>query len=312
MTGLGLAISACSPKPVIKPDDSPFATDSNYDTLQFEACQQLNYGVGFCSTKEDERVKVNIKTTGYTGGKITLSGCGESRWEYTFSENTDHVSISLAPIKSECVAAFTLSPTLIGQVGSMAVVGSIRGRLYLEPSVLGKESKSKFSQVKEHSDLSNEIFSFEWPNEAAEVKMVSRGDNPSCKNSLKKTYKSDNGEIKVPLSDILQNNERGRCIVKGTAKDKDLSKTLTWAVSSYANNFKPLEIPSINWNGSKLCVKSEESVALLVLDQEKEVASKACFKANFRDKHQLRVLTSSGRGLVGEWNPEVKGWKWFR
>ena len=75
--------------------------------------------------------------------------------------------------------------------------------------------------------------------------------------------------------------------------------------------FVPLAIPNIVLTSDKLKVVGTDQVSIISLDGRYEIDKSAEFRFNPNQNHILRLLTVSGRLVIGKYYP-VLGWVWVQ
>ena len=283
-----LLLAGCAGK--LKPDSVPGAMASHYPTAEFTACGTRFVGLGICPAYQGGVLEVQ----GYYKGTIQIDSERCNIHIKTRYENSQSVKVALA--NTSCVVDFVVSPEYPNDAKSGIVIESLKGRLYWKSLPQGAAYFSQSTKVKEGLNAS-----FSFPADEP-VKLSFRG----CGITYDEEKEPENGKITVMLRDIVFMDMPMDCILEGAAIGSKVTR-LTWQVWSYDSAFTPLAVPSAEVKNKKLTVKAEGPVSVLSLDDQYVIDNQTTFKFDPSKPHVLRLITTGGRLLIGEWSGS---WTW--
>jgi hypothetical protein len=284
-------------------DPSPSAAASNYPTAEFWAQGKLFHGLGEIALKKGEPLAaLSLKVQGYFEGTIRVdSGFCHLRKSLNYSDT------GLLPIPLEgkavdsCVLDIVVTSVYPKVYDSNTLVYEQKGQLLVKVLTDQKPFFLASSRVQEKSDVWLHV-----PTEGltGSIQAVFRG----CGHEYTDTVPINDSEALLSARWVGGQQLPARCVFEGFLEGLGGITRVSWNVWSYAREFSPLPLPTLVYDGERLMVRGDPSVAAIVLDDSVELSSKAVFKLEQEKGHVLRLITVKGRSVVCQWLPPRSEW----
>lgn len=294
---IGLIVSGCGAK--LRPDRFPPAAFSGYPSAEFYACGERWLGLGYCEIEKGRSVEeIEFAIQGFYKGRIRIFSEALPADVIFSYEGSKRIPIDLrgtpnAPI----VLGIAVNPEypgenenaveLFGTIGWLLINVTEPGEVFTFHRTLRPVSTDQLIRVDSSGASSHFVVSDE------------------C--GVEREILASGAETEIRLSGLGVSTQMiGSCILFIASNVPSFDVWLSWR---YAQDFRPLAIPSIKVEKRKLHVDAESGVTIVALDSKVEVDHKGKFDWDGSKSHVLRLLTVKGRTLVGEYEPG-KGWSW--
>lgn len=292
----------------IKPDPSLSAVQANYPTAEFIACGKRWHGLGICPLYANETLdEIQLQVQGYFSGDIRVFasspdviGC---KMDYhTTYEGTQLVTIPVPQVMSSCTFSISVAPKYPNQEKQFEV----------NPKVF-----SGFLRVRRLAPedfWSGEVlFTPEHGMNMIELRTGDRGSLISsirgCGINFDGTLDAVNGKIVIDLNEKGLNPIRQLCTIEGIVFSEPYVK---WSrlVAVYDERYDPLPKPAVIDSDNEITVYADSTVSAIFLDNDFKLWSVGEFPFDSRKAHVLRLITTSARSVIGEYNPLTQSWTW--
>ncbi len=307
LTAFLLMLVGCGQK--LRPDPSLAAITANYPTAEFRACGKLHHGLGICVLREGaDLASVQLKLQGYHSGefKIDSEGCSAGPEQIRYSKNKTYSVPLTGKAAKSCVISMTVSPTYDNQKNSGIKVHGFRGHLYVKVIKEGDEIQTYLLRESGNWKRFWKIAT----GEVEDVRVFATGCGLTIDKKIKPS--EEDTSISIPLHSLISDLNK-TCVIEGVIQGKVYKDLLlTVLVAQYESAYVPLAEPVVEIKNGKISIEASESVSIISVGDDYQIASKATFGPDLKKSFTVRLLTVKGRSLVGEWNPSTKEVVWVR
>lgn len=269
-------LSGCG---TLRPDGSPSAISSYYPTADITCNGKHFNGLAFCASP------AHIEIQGYASGSVRLDSERCQLGRSVVYANSAPVELDVSPTDS-CLVDITVASDLIS---------SVVGRVYIK-TTKGNSYDTFIDKVPEGTDRALVL----------PARTTSRVLLEGCGVHLDQMLSPTDGAIAIHLKDLMLS--RKDCLFEGAVVDGTSIRRFGWQLWVYSKNFNPLPEPLVTVANSKITITGSQEVSIITWDRKFILDSKATF-VNDGAPHTVRLITSKGRLLIGEW--DGKAFKWI-
>lgn len=297
-----ISLTGCSSAKLVQDPSIP-AIKANYPTAEMQACGKRWHGLGTCALKKGEPLQtVNFQVQGYYRGTITVESKTCQVSQTVSYENNALVPFSIPGLAAQsCTLSVTVSPEYPKRKDETVVVYSFRGHVHVRvhdgnlwQGFTGKVAGQWQRTLKVKAGGQGK------------VRVMADG----CDVKYDQQLDLISGVLDFPLHDAVLRGTPKYCVLSGAVLDPQYEDFLFTAfVAQYDSSFAPLAIPALQVDGDKLHVTAENAVSVVAFDEEFIIGQGGKFKWDQNKVHIIRLLTTAGRSVIGEYTPSG-GWKW--
>lgn len=284
----------------LREDPLPPAAQSNFPSAEGYFHGDHFVGLGVTSMQIGQPWdELNFRIQPYYKGTVRVfsESCDVDEFTTYNGNSPIHVSIR-KKVEKSCLFSFVVAPTYPKQESSGIKVYPVKGALYVKALSPGIDWTGFTSKVSSSGSASISI-----PSEQTETVVV-RG----CDSTFEAPTAPINGMIKVS-TDSLGNGGRVRgCVYQGALLES--KRRFTWMVWYHASDYQRIPKPLLTQSDETLKVMSDQYVSIVSLDKHWKVGPEQEFDFDPGVPHFLRLLTVSGRVLVGFWSSQGGRWLW--
>lgn len=286
-------------------DPSQPAISANYMTAELITCGKRSLGTATCGARLGDEVELKVQGI-YQGEMRAVSTACNLDKSLSYSMN-ELVSFKFPLINKRCLVTVTVFPDYPISMRNDVVVYGLRGVVAFR----SQEGTDFYMHTQQTGDTTIHQ-TLRVPVKAQDKATVVLG---GCgMPTSQKTLDVIQGAVSIPLQDYINLESANSCILDGFLLTGEDDITFLGLYSKFAATFSPLPIPELLADPIKetLAVRALKNVSLIVLDDRVTVASAVKLKkVNFGIAHILRLYTSKGRSLIGEWDPQKGEWSWM-
>jgi hypothetical protein len=300
---LVLATACCTGR--IKEDQSKSAIDANYMTAEMLACGERYFGLGVCYAPYGGEIKFSVQGVYKGQMRVVSTGCAVDE-TFTYAEN-ELVTLSYRMQNRRCLFGITMTPDFPRSIKGSTVIYGLRGLIAFR----AEEGDTYFADyLQTVEDRPSAVL--EVPVASKDPVQVTLGGCGQPISRLEAT--PANGIISLQLKDYVNLSNVDVCVLDGYVLSEEDDITVTGLYTRFSSDFSPLAIPEVVMDpkSKRLTVNAPPSTGVVALDSRIEIEAKACFKDfDSTVPHVLRLYTSKGRSVIGEWNPQEGEWIWM-
>ena len=296
------ALTGCSSAKLVQDPSMP-AIKANYPTAEMRACGKRWHGLGTCAVKRGDPLEsVDFKVQGYYRGTITVESKTCQVSQTVSYENNALVHFSIPGLAAQsCTISVTVSPEYPKRKDEDVVVYSFRGHVHVRVH----EGNLWAGYTLKAAGLWQKTLAINVGG-TGPVRVLAAG----CGIQYDQNLNLVSGKLEFPLHDAVDRSAPGYCVLSAAVTDPQYEDLLFTAfVARHDPSFAPLAIPAVSIDGDKIVVKAENSVSIVNFDDEFKIAQSGKFKWDKNQAHVIRLLTTAGRSVIGEYTP-TGGWKW--
>jgi len=288
----------------IRPDSSVPAAQSNYPTVEFKVNGVTAQGLIILEMQQGDPLdSVSFSVQGYYSGKITIRSkdCQiEQRERY---EKNQVLTYELSgPAVKSCLISVSLQPEFPKEKNQSIQIHPFEGHAFIRVSRPGEHWNGYTTKTRFDVDAVLDL-----PvNSLGSVYAAVQG----CGAQFEGPLPVKAGNAKLKLSQLIQPFQPESCIFQGVFVDGNDIKFFSWMVWMYSKEFIPLSVPLVKYKGKKIQVIGQDSVTAISLDDQFDLDFDSKFKFDRSIPHVLRLLTVTGRSMIGVYRPE-QGWTWL-
>ena len=304
-----LALVGCGGQKLHQDPVWPVPFDAEYPTAEVQACGVLHdLGHALCSIERGQpydQVKFGVYVYYKGTVKVASRDCGLDE-EYTYDQ-TGVLPISIpGNATKSCNITVTVQPKFPNEESSGIKIYSLKGMLFIRVVEKTNKNWKGFAEKVSGQNFSATINMWVGKQDT-DVEMNVAG----CGSSLKKVLKPVDGYVELELEEALPADMGLRtCTLEGYVRSKVFKDLLfNILVSKYDERTVPLPIPVAKIDGKKITITGDSAVSVVALNEKYEIDNTAKFDWDATKTNTVRLLTTSGRSVVGTWLPG-KGWTW--
>lgn len=307
---LSIWTAACG-GPTIRPDP---VLPANYPTAEFSACGTRWHGLGECLIKKGQPLdSLDLSITGYAQGSILVTSEKCDIYDlFRYSAWGDVVYPLGGSASESCLLTFVVLPEYPGEAKAGVPIRSFRGSLWVRVAEDDTEVQMFATKLREGQDATIAV-----KTPRAMLQEFRHGDNAvsvkfwGCGTTFSERLPVVDGQVTVAFSKLFPDLKptSTRCVLSGRI-DESPRIYITWMVWQFGEKYVPLSEPAVSFSDDTLIVDADPDASVIMLDTNVKYNTKVKFKKFDRKlPHMLRVLTTGGRSVVGEWDGKEFQWK---
>lgn len=292
----------------IKPDPSLSAVSANYPTAEFIACGTRWHGLGICPLySRDYLDSIQLKVQGYFDGDIrvfasnsTEVGCQMDN-HFTY-RNSELIEIPLPKIASSCTFSISVTPHFPNQDNQSSVVTkTLPGFLRVRKLNFGDFWTGDTIRNPENGQI---FFNIPTADNG-----ISLADIRGCGVVFDGVLTASQGKYLVDLNSKGFVPHVQLCTLEGVIFGNSIAK---WSrlIAIYNEAYVPLPKPVVISDDREITVYADPTVSAIFFDNEFKLSNQGEFPFDSTKSHVMRLLTSSARSVIGEYDPKNEVWVW--
>lgn len=279
---------------------------SNYPTAEFYACGAHWHGLGTCLVERGRPIdSIDLSIQGYAQGamRVVSESCGlDDTFRYSSSQRVNYSIPGLA--QKSCLLTIVVLPEFSGEETAGVPIRSFKGSLWVRVTDPDEQVAVYRSALQVNSDTK---ISINAPAELTTAHAIFRG----CDTQFEQDVPVVDGKLSIALSQIFSDlSEIRRCVLAGRIDLPTNSFYVSWMVWTYGEKYSPLSIPFVSLSSKSLRVTADKNVTVIWLDNDFRYSNDTSFKFDQSKPHTLRVLTTGGRSVIGDWIVDEKRFDW--
>lgn len=306
---LVLAVVGCGKGNLRQDPVWPVPFDAEYPTAEIQACGMVHdLGHALCAVERGQpynQVKLGVYVYYKGTVKVASRDCDLDE-EFTYDQ-TGVLPINIpGGAGKNCNITVTVQPKFPKEENGVKI-HSLKGMLFIR--VLEKTNKNwkGFAEKIAGKNFSATITM--WVGKQDSDVEVNVGGCGSA--GYKAVARPVDGFVEFEVEDVLPADMPLKtCTMEGYVRSKVFKDFLfNVLISKYDERMTPLPIPAVKIDGKKIIITADSAVSVIAVNDKYELSNEVKLDWKADQVNTVRLLTVSGRSVVGIWTPG-KGWLW--